>query len=212
MKDLIHTENYRGCTIEIYPSESDSPLTWDNLSRWAIRHRMYNFEGAEDISHIDSIEELQQYVKEQGAVIFKPVCMYDHSGQCLTRSKVDRWDSSFLGYQYITREDLLKNYGKRKVTKKLLTDAERMLDAEFETYDNYIRGNVYGYTTMDKDGEIIDSCGGYLGNYDDDDYIMSEAKASIDHHIKSGMKSHFDQLKAWIKNHVPLTVRKPLAL
>jgi hypothetical protein len=55
-------------------------------------------------------------------------------------------------------------YNIKKVTKKYIDRAMKVLLAEVDTYDNYIRGEVYGYILLDENGEVEDSCNGFIGS------------------------------------------------
>ena len=44
--------------------------------------------------------------------------------------------------------------------------AENRLHSEVETYDQYLRGECYGFQLYE-DGEEIDSCWGFLGDVDE---------------------------------------------
>ena len=61
----------------------------------------------------------------------------------------------------------------------------RILKGEVKHYDDYVQGNVYGYNIENNEsGEILDSCGGYIGlDYYDD--MVKEAQHIIDHEIKA---------------------------
>ena len=106
-----------------------------------------------------------------GAVIL-PLYLYDHGGITINTSGFScPWDSGQIGYIYMTRETIFKEYGGKRLTKKLRTRAESLLRSEVETYDQYIRGEVYGYVA-DDDGE---SCWGFFGL----DYAREEALRAI---------------------------------
>jgi hypothetical protein len=45
-------------------------------------------------------------------------------------------------------------------------DALKMAQAMIETADDYLTGNVYGFYVENADGEEIESCGGYFGDYE----------------------------------------------
>ena len=56
--------------------------------------------------------------------------------------------------------------------------AEKCLRSEVETYDDYLTGQVYGYIIEDENGEQLDSCWGFLGDYKN---CLEEAKSSADY-------------------------------
>ena len=42
----------------------------------------------------------------------------------------------------------------------------KTLHAEVEEYAEYLAGNVYGYEVLDEDGNDIESCWGFIGDYE----------------------------------------------
>lgn len=51
-----------------------------------------------------------------------------------------------------------------EITEVLSNKAEEILISEVETYDQYLRGNVYGFILETNDGKHIDSCYGFYGD------------------------------------------------
>jgi len=44
------------------------------------------------------------------------------------------------------------------------------------------------------------------------EYCIQEAKDSVDYEVQQERKQHFEKLKTWIRNKVPMYVRQPLAV
>jgi hypothetical protein len=180
-------------------------------------HRRYALGDKHDISKDDfkSWEELHDYlVKDRGAVVILPLCILDHSGVWMHighsfACDPGGWDTSFVGYIYITKEDIRRNWNIKRITREKLEQAKRILMSEVEVYSAYLSGDVYGYTIISPDGEELDSCWGFY-NVDDTNYAEEEAKSRIDCIIKSDLEKHTEHLKVWIKNKIPLIYRKPL--
>jgi len=103
--------------------------------------------------------------KELSAAVILPLHLYDHSGITMSTSPFScPWDSGQVGFIYVTREKILKEYSKKVLTKALREKATLLLDAEVKVYDAYISGDAHGYVVKDESGEVIDSCWGYLGD------------------------------------------------
>jgi hypothetical protein len=119
-------------------------------------------------------------VKEKGAIIIHPLCLLDHSG---LRMKIgsfnDAWDSGQVGYIYATADEIRKNFLVKRISKKTLARAEKCLEAEVETYDNYLSGSVYGLV-LKESGEETDSCWGFYGW----DYVEKQAEEWLDNATK----------------------------
>jgi len=99
---------------------------------------------------------------------------------------------------------MLEEFGKKVFTAKLKKRAREIAEAEIKTFDAYLRGNVYGYI-VDEDG---DSCWGFYSIED----AIDEAKNTIDYIVKQERKTHFEQLKIWIRNRVPFQYRTSITV
>lgn len=53
-----------------------------------------------------------------------------------------------------------------------------------QLFEDWAFGNVYGYEVLDANGENIDSCWGFFGDYDTPYSALSEAKSAADGHIR----------------------------
>ena len=138
----------------------------------------------------------------------------------------DRWDAGCVGFAYISKETMMKEIGCEYVLDdngerikeehkhegmqstysyktKPLTDetwrarAKEIIDCEVETYDQYLRGDVYWFkfereVTVEEKcphcGEVIsthteceeeDSCGGFYGDCLEDNGILDEIASDI---------------------------------
>lgn len=96
-----------------------------------------------------------------------------------------------------------------KDRKRMGTDPKHdteVLKGSFKLYGDWAWGNVYGYQIIDKGGEDLDSCWGFYGDPEESG-IINEAKSVIDYYVSEHMKKKVQQVKAYIKNHVPLDKR-----
>jgi hypothetical protein len=216
MKDTI---NYKGYEIEIVQDEdAQNPRTeWDNLGTMVCGHRRYNLgdkDAGYDTADFGSWAEMRAAIeRENKGCIILPLYLYDHSGITMNTTGFScGWDSGQVGFIYVSRATILKEYGGKIVTEKLRKRVTQYLVNEVATYDDYLTGAVYGYQVLDSEGESIDSCYGYYGYDHEKSGLLDAAKSCIDWHIADQKKSHFEQLKTWIKNHVPLQYRSPFQL
>lgn len=124
-----------------------------------------------------SDEDIIDLIKEEAAIL--PLYLYDHSGITMKTTPFnDSWDSGQVGYIYVTYADLAKEHGIDNSYLKnntewaggrdLIKVAHDMLDGEVETYDIYLRGDVYSFNweKLDEDGNLLesDSCSGFFGD------------------------------------------------
>lgn len=153
-----------GYSIKIYQDEdAESPREWDNLGTMLCVHRRYDLGD----KHAMSPSEIQALV-ERPDVIALPLYLYDHSGLAMsTRSFIGRaqhaeWDSGQVGFIYVTLAKVREEYSVKKVSKKCRELVIRYLENEVKTYNQYLQGDVYGFT-VEKDGDVVDSCWGFYG-------------------------------------------------
>ena len=135
----------------------------------------------DDIIEDLGFEDCKRLLKDK--VFYLPLYLYDHSGITMsTGSFCDSWDSGQVGFIYVTKEDIEKEYG--AFNKKNLETAMSVLRGEVDIYNQYIHGDVYWYRLekflggtvageevspqealyADIFWEEIDSCGGFYGS------------------------------------------------
>lgn len=187
------TETINGLIVKIEPDEfADSPRDWDNAGTMVCWHNRYDLGDKHDYETPDDfLEQFNISVPEANAnktrrAFMLPLYLYDHSGITMytdgdTRYRQhEAWDSGQVGWIYISVADAKKEWPELKDWKRLKARAYKTLRGEIETYDAYLRGEVYGYTiTNPKDGELIDSCCGFYDYDDCRQCAISEAKSFV---------------------------------
>lgn len=208
--NAIHTEEHAGFNIEIWPEEyPENPRTeFDHAATMACFHRRYDLGDKHEFS---DPEELVAFVQSDD-VVSLPLYLYDHSGITMSTGRGypfnDPWDSSQVGFIYMTKADIRENWGVKKVTKAVREKAIQLMEAEVSEYDDYLTGNIYGFTVTDpKDPSNSDSCGGFFGDYRK--YCLIEARNMAEVMRREKVQKHFAKLKTWITNRVPLDKRTP---
>jgi len=211
----VETIEYRGYIIEIEADEYPmDPREWDNLGTMFCSHRRYQL-GDEnpkyDTDDYAGWDELEAAIlaDNPGGVIL-PLYLYDHSGITMrTYGFNDRWDSGQVGFIYAGVEAIRENYMVKRITKKTQERTKQQLKAEVDTYDKYLRGDVYSWSVSDPDGRTVESVSGYFEDnpLDDDSYMMQEARATVDSEIKDRRRLYQHCVKAWVKYKVPLEKR-----
>jgi len=191
MHDPVFEEAYQGHTIKIYHDpDAVSPREWSNLGTLICWHRRYRlgdrhqFDSPEaflrdlvDVSDQTDLSLDQLRERAERKAIILPVFLYDHSGLAMnTIGFYCPWDSGQVGYVYVTLEAVRKEFGAKRVTKALRDKAEDILRGEIVSYDAYLGGRVYGYV-IEQDGEEIDACWGFVGDYELD--CLLEARRAV---------------------------------
>ena len=112
-------------------------------------HNRYDLGDSTDINHndFDSWAEMEKHLyKKEDAAIVLPLYLYDHSGITISTGSFScRFDSGQIGFIYISRAKILKEYGRKIVTKALKEKVTTYLEGEVKTYDQYLTGEVYGF-------------------------------------------------------------------
>jgi len=104
--------------------------------------------------------------------VMLPLFLHDHSGLTMrTSSFNDPWDSSQVGWIYVSIDDIKKEFGEVVVDDATLKKARQILDTEVCEYNQYLTGDVWGYEINDSNGDPVDSCGGFYGR------VYAEQKA-----------------------------------
>ena len=159
-------------TLKIYSDDNpESPREWDNLGTMVCFHSRYNLGDKHDFSTPDEFMEFLN----QDNVISLPLYLYDHSGITMRTHRYNKpgsaywqypeWDSSHIGYIYVTKETVREQYGWKVITASRLEKIIQHLLNEVKTYDDYLTGNVYGFILECAIcGKQIDSCWGFYGD------------------------------------------------
>lgn len=192
---------YRGFHINVYQDEdSISPREYDNLGHMICWHSRYRLSDSDQDKR--SVEDMEIYFKETHALVLS-LYLYDHGGITMSTSPFScPWDSGKVGYYYVTLDEVKKEYNCKAVTPTIRKRAFKVMEGEVEVYDQFLTGQVYGYTVEETD----DSCWGFFG---DTGYMLDVAKGNIDRHIRAQREKHVEQVRQWIKSKVGLLYRQP---
>lgn len=176
--------------LSIYPDETpESPREWDNAGTMVCWHRHYNLgdeqpkETASEflkalscIEYDGDDEKIERSMVEKAIAknfIMLPLYLYDHSGITISTGPFScPWDSGQVGFIYISKERAIKEWGKKVCSQAVRRKAIKCLQQEVETYDQYLRGDIYGFSIERK--EVCDkghehwvdenSCWGFYGS------------------------------------------------
>jgi hypothetical protein len=178
--------------------DPQSPREWDNLGTMVCWHRNYNL-GDEQPS-----EDPQEYIDELAPHVALPLYLYDHGGITMsTGSFACPWDSGQVGFIYVSIAKVKAEYGWKVLTAKRRKQIEQYLRNEVQTYDHYLRGDVYGFTVEQWDGagwDNEDSCWGFFG----DDVNESGMMCYLDRDftLEQVREAHrYDKLGEWVYNN-----------
>ena len=168
----------------IQENDPESPREWDNLGKMICFHSRYNLGDKHDFSR----EEAQKFLKSKEICVSLPLYLYDHSGITMKTSPFGcRFDSMCVGFIYVTKEQVRKEYNVKRINKELIEKVTKVLEGEVETYDQYLTGDIYGYKIFKvtecelghEHKEEVDSCWGYFGV----SYCLEEAESVVDYYL-----------------------------
>lgn len=166
-------------TVE-YEDDFDglSPRDWDNVSTILCYLERYSV-GDKHPRIFASIREIQEYVDAlEDIVAIKLVYAYIHGGITISTGPYsDPWDSGIIGYVYVTKERM--KYMGIPENEMTAENANKIIDEEIKTYDDYLCGEVFAYI-IDGPG-FHESCTGFIGDYKD---CFNEAMSVLNHHLE----------------------------
>lgn len=206
----IHEEKHTGCTIKIYQDEdSSNPMKeWDVFGKLICFHKNYDLGHAHKFSTPD--EALEHF--EETEAHYWPLYLMDHSGLSISMSKRQfqmcdsaGWDWGQVGWVYVTKDEILKEFSRKKITPKLMEKVYECIESTVNVYDQYLRGDVYGYVVKSEFSEQEESCWGFYGF----DFCVEEAKNIAESIQTEALKTHLGKVKEWAKHKVPLEYRTP---
>ena len=165
MAEFIKTINLpSGRTLNIgYEDDGYNPLEeYDRIETIITTSNRY-FEGDEIISAEWEDEKLE--IEAAGGVVV-PLYMLVHSGITLSLSGFnDPWDSGCVGFCYVTREKLDKEY-KGHTLEKAQECALKRIEGDIEDVNKYLNGEVYYLELDDENGEHLESIGYLLDDFE----------------------------------------------
>ena len=156
-------------TLDIIRDENpESPREWDNLGTMACWHRRYTL--GDPHGYRDS-RAFADAVGNRNAIVL-PLYLLDHSGltistQCGGFRACDPagWDWGQVGFIYAMSAAIRKAFRVQRISRRLRARVEEVLCAEVGVYNQYLQGDVYGFTLTDRQtGETIDACWGFYGD------------------------------------------------
>ena len=146
------------------------PRSWDNLGSMVCYHSRYNLG---DSDHGIDRSGLLDYMKNHKIKSCLNLYLYDHSGLTINTSGFScPWDSGQIGYIWATDQDIRENWGIKRISSKRREQVLRILESEVETYDQYLRGDTYGFNlykietcNLGHEHKInLNSCWGFYGD------------------------------------------------
>ena len=200
----VDTIEYKGKHIDVYYDENtESPREWENMGTMLCSHRRYNLGDVKESKSM-ATDDILDYVNRKD-VISLSLYLYDHSGLSMKCSRNGNpwynaplpqghaeFDSGLVGFIVVTKEKILKEYSKKRMSKALVRKAFDLLQSEVEVYSSYLEGNCYGYEVR----EFGDSCWGFYGHDYEKNGLLESAQNSIDCGLESLQEEIYHEVGA----------------
>ena len=129
--------------VKIYIDEDpEDPRSWDNVGTMVCFHKRYNLGDKHNIKHdnFSDWSEMRAGIEaNSGPCAILPLYLYDHSGLTMNTTGFScPFDSGQVGFIYCSEARAL-NEGIE------FNKLEERLVGEVAVYDQYLRGELYGY-------------------------------------------------------------------
>lgn len=171
-------------------SPSNPREDFDNLGKMICFHNRYSLGDKHDYNSDDYSgwdEQLKVISKNEDVCVILPIFMYEHSGITIKTTPFGcPYDSGQVGWIFISKKKVRKEYSVKRINKKLKERITEYLIGEVKTYDQYLTGDIYGYeiskiTKCDlghEHTEELDSCWGFFGESE----CMKEAEGIVEYY------------------------------
>jgi hypothetical protein len=163
----------------------------DNLGVMHCAHKKYDL-GDKDAPTPFVDDDYRAGVLRDDVLVSKPIYMYDHSGITVRHTPFDcQWDSGLLGWHYMLKSVAEENWPSQ-TGDELIASVEACLKAEIEEYDAYIQGDVWYVEITDEEGEVIDSCGCFIGSDLDSTGILDNFDTKYHDGLREAWENRLD--------------------
>lgn len=166
-----------------YDEIADSPRNWDNIGAFYTWENRYispdKNEYGSMTEFIESIigenmveklkgkntnitslfEDICDKFDKKGYILY-PVSRYEHGMVRYYIGDSEGWDTGVVGVIFAEKEKIYKEFGVKKISKKIREKVEKVFEDELKEYTDYANGDVYSITVEDFDGKELESCGG----------------------------------------------------
>ncbi len=213
------THKIGGYTIEMDTDDCDyyDPITENDSFIFAIGTRRYishnayiirqYAEGRRRTEAMRDPDDFAEWGRRQGRDIIYalPVYAYIHGGIVLSNGPFScQWDSSFIGFMYVTRQIIEDTRGWKRLSDKRRKRLDESAANILTSYNAYAAGDVWRFKILDADGEEVEQMGGFIG---DEKGALAEATSLVEYYIKQDREKRTGRLKNLIRQKVPLSVR-----
>lgn len=187
-----------GRVLKIYRDDNPaSPREDDNNGTMVCLHSRYDLgdKHSYDTDDFAGWDALRAQIEADNEVVaILPLYLLDHSGITMSTQPFGcHWDSGQVGFIFATRENL------RELGHADDVDPAKVLEwlrGEVETYDQFLRGDVYGYVLYHKPCDHCgaagkatdDSCWGFYGDDFLENGILDNLPQELEDEAREALK------------------------
>ena len=171
--------------VDVDPEPLD-PRNDDNLGTMVCLHRRYRLGDPHDyrVEDHSGWDDLRAHIlRYHPRAVILPLYLFDHGGLTMSTDAsmfrafdAEGWDWGQVGFIYASAESIRAEYGVRRISGGLRERVEVAFRAEVEVYDRFLRSEVYAYVVEGGGGEVVDSCGGFVGL----EHAIEEARSAAE--------------------------------
>ena len=191
---------------ECYPSEISNPMNWDtefNYYTWQKRYfsmqensyreidDWFDAQVGEDAyykleeksTNFQHFLELLTSALDKVGIVAFPILSYEHTGiTYYLGDSIDRWDGSFVGFAWQTKEELYKTYKCKRLSGKIREKIKGCVETELAVYTLYCNDEVYRFELYDRNGDELDAAYEIIadGIKDMFEHTIDEIKTIVD--------------------------------
>lgn len=204
--DCAHEETKNGLTIRIvYDDCPMNPFTECDCEPDIITF-LNRYDYSTEKESANDPESFLELAKERGYFI-RPLYAYIHSGIAFSMTRggqfSDQFDSGFAGFIYWTPKKREQAGLTDSYIESILHEGETVeswlessLESAVTVLNDYASGNCYGFQILNSEGEELDSCYGFLGDYDKDGGALREAQSNLAFHVKEETEKEREAIAA----------------
>ena len=152
--------------------------SWDDF--------IYDLENDDD----EAIGKAQNLIQDKCFIL--PLFLRDHSGITMRTVPFScPWDSGQVGFIYVTKDAVRKEWGVKRISAKLRQTVIDNLIGEVKMYDQYLTGDVWFFSIKDRFEDVVDSYGGFFGY----DHCEEEAQSMAKWHESRHEEECFERVR-----------------
>jgi hypothetical protein len=179
MRDAVYEAKNDTHVLKIYGDGDCGGPRHDTDCNVAVMFCLHKRYELGDKREHNTPESFDEYLKENKdeVVLLQPLYLMDHSGLSISigasrfaACDPQGWDWGKLGYVYTTKTLIRQQLGVKLVTKKVLEQVQKQIEAEVAEYDQFLQEGAFGYVfkkrfPVDEEDEekSTDSCFGFYG-------------------------------------------------